>query len=222
MRIFSRVFLMMLVAGGVATGAVVHVVLPEPNGFFGIGPGNPFTKSFDFDGNGTVDLEFQAGVDIFGFYVVAPPTTRIVHVSLFGVLPMPAGEEIGSILGSTSHPQASLFPHPPNWTALVGPAQLSFVFSEMSAGGPWHPVDNAYGENAYLGFEFQSELGPHYGWIHIQEFAGVGGWFYSYAYESTPGASIRAGQIPEPSSLALLLGGMMAGVLRRHRKDKRA
>ena len=135
---------------------------------------------------------------------------------------MPAGENIGSVLGPTSHPQASLFSSPPNWTALTGPARLSFAFNDAGniSGGPWHPFDHAYGENAYLGFEFLSDLGTHYGWIHIQEFAGMGGWIYSYSYESEPGVNIQAGQIPEASTWVLLLGGLVIGVLRRHQKQK--
>jgi hypothetical protein len=211
-----------LLAAEAASGAVVYVDLPEPEGFLGIGPGNPFTKTFDFDGNGTTDLEFLAGVDVFGFYVLAPPTTRIVHVSLFGVLPMYPGEEIGSILGQTSNPRASLFSADPVWTHLTGPARLSFIFSGdgNQIGGPWHPFDDAFGEDAFLGFEFQAEDGTHYGWIRIHEFAGVGGFFREYAYNDIPGASILAGQIPEPSTTALLIGGLVHVIARRRRNNR--
>lgn len=217
------IFTAMLLAVGAANSSVVYVDLPEPEGFLGIGPGNPFTKSFDFDGNGTTDLEFLAGVDVFGFYVLAPSTTRIVHVSLFGVLPMYPGEEIGSILGPTANPRAALFSADPVWTHLTGPAQLSHGFSADGdiVGGPWHPFDDAYGEDAYLGFEFQAEDGKHYGWIRIHEFAGVGGFFREYAYNDTPGESILAGQIPEPSTSILMMGGLVFAVGRRWRINQR-
>ena len=212
----------LLLAAGAASSAVVYVDLPEPEGFLGIGPGNPFTKTFDFDGNGTADLEFLAGVDVFGFYVLAPATTRIVHVSRFGVLPMYPGEDIGSILGSTTNPRAALFPDDPVWTHLTGPARLSFIFSGdgNQIGGPWHPFDDAYGEDAYLGFEFEGDDGTHYGWLRIHEFAGVGGFFREYAYNDTPGESILAGQIPEPSSVALVGSGLVALFGRRRRNNQ--
>lgn len=223
MRQSLTVLAALLLAADAASSAVVYVDLPEPEGFLGIGPGNPFTKTFDFDGNGTTDLEFLAGVDVFGFYVLAPPTSRVAFVSLFGVLPMYPGEEIGSILGPTSNPMAALFPDDPVWTHLTGPARLSFLFNDAGnvTGGPWHPEnDAAYGEDAYLGFEFQGDDGTHYGWLRIQEFAGVGGFFREYAYNDFPGESILAGQIPEPSTTVLLIGGFAFVVGRRRRNSQ--
>ena len=189
-----------LLAVTAARSSIVYVDLPDPEGFLGIGPGNPFTRTFDFDRNGTIDLEFTAGVDIFGFYVVGPEGayTRVVAVSGFGVVPMQFGEEIGSLLGPTANPRAALFPSPQEWFALTGYSQLSHTFNDSGnvTGGPWHPFDDAYGEDAYLGFEFQAEDGIHYGWIRIHEFAGVGGFFREYAYESRPGVPILAGAKP--------------------------
>jgi len=209
----------------ITSSAVVYVDLPEPEGFLGIGPGNPFTKTFDFDGNGTTDLEFQAGVDIFGFYVVgaAGASTRVVGVSGFGVVPMVYGESIGSILGPTANPRASLFPSDQAWFELTGYSQLSHIFNDGGnvTGGPWHPEnDAAYGEDAYLGFEFQGDDGTHYGWLRIHEFAGVGGFFREYAYNDTPGENILAGQIPEPSTTVLLIGGFAFVVGRRRRNNQ--
>ena len=135
---------------------------------------------------------------LLGFYVKAPPPNRVVFVSRYGVLPMQPGEVIGPELGPTSHPRASLFPDPPLWTALTGLATLSFGFNDNGnvTGGPWHPEGAGIGDDGYLGFEFAAEDGVHYGWIHIQEFAGAGGWFFEYAYESRPGVPIVAGAKP--------------------------
>ena len=210
----------LLLAADAASSAVVYVDLPEPEGFLGIGPGNPFTKTFDFDGNGTTDLEFQAGVDIFGFYVTNPSTTRVVGVSGFGVVPMVFGETIGSILAEAQNPRAAAFSSPQSWFSITGFFQLSHGFSGDGdiIGGPWHPFDDAFGEDAYLGFEFQGDDGTHYGWLRIQEFAGVGGFFREYAYNDTPGESILAGQIPEPSTTVLLIVGfaLVVGCRRRN------
>ena len=211
-----------LLAAGAASGAVVYVDLPEPEGFLGGAFGQTVSRDFDIDQNGTTDLTFLAGANIFGFYVTAPLTTRVVHVSLFGVLPMYPGEEIGSILGLTTNPRAALFPDDPVWTHLNGPAQLSHSFSADGniVGGPWHPFDDAYGEDAYLGFEFQGDDGIHYGWLRIHEFAGVGGFFREYAYNDFPEESILAGQIPEPSTTVLLIGGFAFVIGRRRRNNQ--
>ena len=68
------------------------------------------------------------------------------------------------------------------------PGNLSFGFNDGDdvVGGAWHDEATGIGDNAYLGIEFLGDAGTHYGWIHIQEFAGLGGWFYEYAYEDTP------------------------------------
>lgn len=224
MRRSLSILTTVLLAAGAASDAVVYVDVPEPEGFLGIGPGNPFTKTFDFDGNGTTDLEFLAGVDVFGFYVVGPEgaSTRVVGVSGFGVVPMQAGEEIGSILGPALNPRAAAFSSPQSWFELTGYSQLSFIFSGdgNQIGGPWHPFNDAYGEDAYLGFEFQGDDGIHYGWLRIHEFAGVGGFFREYAYNDTPDEGLMAGQIPEPSSVALLGSGLVALFGRRRRNNQ--
>ena len=129
-------------------------------------------------------------------------------------------ETIGSILGPTANPRAALFPNPQNWFAITQYFQLSHGFNDGGdiSGGPWHPFEDGYGEDAYLGFEFQGDNGRHHGWIRIHEFAGLGGFFREHAYEDTPGAAIRAGQIPEPSTWAFILGGVTLAALRRRRK----
>lgn len=208
----------MLLLAVPARSDLIYVDLPPPEGFFGGINGTTATKSFDLDSNGTVDIEFVAGLEIFGFYVQAPLTTRVVAVPGYGVVPMQFGEQVGFELGPTQHPRASLRSETQEWSAITGQARLSFRFNDGDdvVGGPWHDEATDVGDKAYLGIEFQGDAGTHYGWIHIEEFAGVGGWFYEYAYEDTPGASLIAGVIPEPSSiLLLLLGGSFLFALRR-------
>jgi hypothetical protein len=83
-------------------------------------------------------------------------------------------------------------------------------------GGPWHDETTDIGDHGYLGIEFLGDTGTHYGWIHIEEFAGVGGWFYDYAYDDSAGVGLVAGVIPEPSTfLLLVLGGTALLALRK-------
>ena len=209
---------LLLLLAGAARSDLIYVDLPPPEGFFGIGPGNPFTKSFDLDKNGTVDIEFVAGVNIFGFFAQMPLTTRVVIAPGYGIVPMQPGEEVGSALGSTQHPRASLVSSTQEWMNFPSLANLSFAFNDGGdvTGGAWHPEGAGIGDDGYLGVEFQGDSGTHYGWIHIEEFAGVGGWFYEYAYEDTAGKSLVAGVVPEPSStLLLLLGSACVYVARR-------
>ncbi len=198
MKLALSIAVTLLLAGKPASSSIVYVDLPPPEGFFGGAFGRAATKSFDIDRNGTIDIEFVAGLEILGFYVKAPLSTRVVVVSGYGVLPMQPGEVIGPELGPTTHPRASLFPDPPSWTALTGLATLSFGFNDNGdvTGGPWHPEGAGIGDDGYLGFEFTAEDGVHYGWIHIREFGGVGGWFYEYAYEGRASVPIKAGAKP--------------------------
>jgi hypothetical protein len=74
-------------------------------------------------------------------------------------------------------------------------------------------------ESAYLGFRFQQNSETYYGW------ARVGcpipelnvGWVYDYAYETTPNTLIMAGEVPEPSTVALILIGGGVILFRRNR-----
>jgi hypothetical protein len=78
------------------------------------------------------------------------------------------------------------------------------------------------GNRGFLGLRFgpfapsDTHLEPHYAWIEM-EHARV----FGYAVESTPGKSIRAGQVPEPSSLSLLALGAIGVLARRRRKAER-
>lgn len=199
-----------------ARSDLIYVDLPPPEGFFAPLDGSTAIKGMDLDLNGSIDIEFLSN-SAFGFYVQMPATTRISWVSGFGTLPMPVGELIGPELGSTSHPEASQYPEDPEWNNYASTVNLSFYQDNPGTFPPAPTILGPWGEeNAFFAIEFLGNGGTHYGWIHIEEFGGVGGWFYGYAYEDTPGASLIAGVIPEPSSILLLFfGGSFLFALRR-------
>ncbi|MEN8756721.1 MAG: PEP-CTERM sorting domain-containing protein, partial [Akkermansiaceae bacterium] len=77
--------------------------------------------------------------------------------------------------------------------------------------------------DGYIGFLFPAVDGGdvHYGWVRaVGNADGSQLSLTEYAYESTPGATIQIGQVPEPSSLALLALG--AGGLASYRRRKAA
>lgn len=203
-----------------ASGDLIYVDLPPPEGFFGSVDGSTAVKSLDLDDNGTVDVEFLSN-SAFGFYVQMPTTTRITWVDGFGTLPMPAGETIGAELEPTSHPEASLYPQDPEWMNFGTTVNLSYYQENPTSWPPEATILGSWGEeDAYFALEFLGDTGTHYGWIHIEEFAGIGGWFYEYAYEDTPGTGLIAGAVPEPSSLILFSVGAIGVWTLRKRKNR--
>lgn len=201
-----------------ASSDLIYVDLPPPEGFFGSVDGSTAVKSLDLDNNGTVDVEFLSN-SAFGFYVQMPTTTRITWVDGFGTLPMPAGETIGAELGPTLHQEASLYPQDPEWRNFGTTVNLSYYQENPTSWPPEPTILGSWGEeNAYFALEFQGDTGTHYGWIHIEEFAGYGGLFSEYAYENTPYTSLIAGAVPEPSSAILLTIGAIGAWTLRKRK----
>lgn len=77
--------------------------------------------------------------------------------------------------------------------------------------GPWA------GETGYMGVQFDSDDGTHFGWVHMTVYAEHPGMtIYGWAYESVPGEGIIAGAIPEPSSgLLTIIGAISVWFLRK-------
>jgi hypothetical protein len=84
------------------------------------------------------------------------------------------------------------------------------------------------GAPVIFGFRFRNEnvlADPtddtvHFGWARVILTAGAPGTLVDYAFESSPLTGIQAGVIPEPTSLALMLGGL-AGLVGWRRRAKR-
>jgi len=72
-------------------------------------------------------------------------------------------------------------------------------------------------ESGYVGFEFYQDGNPYYGWINVGNINFLNAsWIYEYAYSTIPNMPIFAGQVPEPSTWALLgLGGLTFFILCR-------
>jgi hypothetical protein len=97
---------------------------------------------------------------------------------------------------------------------------------ETPGGGPV-PVGLFYGTTAYMGVQFQIASEWHYGWVRIRGgTAGVSddgqqfylnppGWILDWAYEARPNTPIFAGQVPEPSTCALVGLGLFALLIQK-------
>ena len=132
-------------------------------------------------------------------------------------------------------------------TVLVAPGQLvlsnnsyPFYVSALSSGdlidattvGPVFYGSMAYANDpnsefnntpdGYIGLSFPSGANLFYGWVRVAVDRSAGTFLVKeWAYNSVSGAEIRAGQIPEPSTLGMLAAGS-AGLIAMRRRKKAA
>jgi hypothetical protein len=69
----------------------------------------------------------------------------------------------------------------------------------------------------YLGFRFNGEQGPQYGYVELDGRRSIDFAVYSYAYQTEANVPILTGQIPEPSVPLLILGSSVFLIRRRSR-----
>lgn len=72
--------------------------------------------------------------------------------------------------------------------------------------------------DAYAGLELNLGGSSYFGWLHIQNLGLNVGQVSDWAYNSSPNAPILAGQVPEPSSVAVLILGGAVVWCRRNRE----
>ena len=185
-----------------ASAAIVYMDIPEvEEGFLHFPPDDPTVHSrpFDFNGDGVDDSEFRN--TIYSFFVIPSSTTEMIGEAGQDLAHLQAGALIGAIQ------TASL-----QW--LNTPLGMAFGFNDGGnvVGGTWYGT----GEGS-LGFRFAGEDGWHYGWMRVHAIGHWGGLFRDYAYETTAGVPIIAGQIPEPSASMMASLALAWGFLRRRR-----
>ncbi|MBI1178901.1 PEP-CTERM sorting domain-containing protein [bacterium] len=163
-----------------------------------------YTYGIDMNEDGTEDFVFRA-FNSFGVYSTTGGLTVGVPKGGFDLgnwsIPLSDGFSIGPILED-----------PLQWTASqqgmfdwIG-ATLH-IRNTSGSSGYWNPPPGSL-LIAYVGTEFMLADGAHYGWIRVQV-AGIGngGIIKDWAYNSIPGQPILAGQVPEPSTWALITAG---------------
>ncbi len=86
------------------------------------------------------------------------------------------------------------------------------------AHGQWIGV-----QNGYLGVRFDTDGNTHYGWVRmsVSGATGAGATIHDWAWNTTPGQGLWAGQVPEPSTWILfgLGGAVMIATIRRRRRQ---
>lgn len=206
----------------VYTRMPLNIVPPEfpwdAEGYRAIADGNPNNAQsvvLDINGDGENDYHFICGMD-------------------FGVSSLGDNKVAGYFITPWDQPWARALPA----NALIGPniSPVAWIGNQDSprslALSSWRDIGDpsfmGIGEfagvaSAYLGLQLQIEGRTHYAWLRLgAPLAPLGGgWFYDYAYETRPDTPILAGAIPEPSTVALLIGGGVLMVWFRQKRNER-
>ncbi len=168
------------------------------------------SEYFDLDVNadGTVDFTLTASLNLFCGIAPTDQNKHLIHPSpppnIGGAI---AALDAGYLIGSNSSDNS-----PEEWFGVEG--NYGTLILKLSTGQTGEFLKH----RGFVGLEFEAADGTHYGWLDIEGVPNGGSyiWVYGWAYESTPGLSIVAGAVPEPSSaIIFILGAIGAWTLRR-------
>lgn len=164
------------------------------------------TYDLDMDQNGTVDYRLVNGSGEFVAYGIGQNASWAVpetppDLGAF-ITPLAHGNSIGppGVPPNAWFQTYSLEPLP--GLIVTIPAYFHGCTTRGCI-GTFHNV------TAYWGVQFDINGNTHYGWVRVAT-AGLaipGGSVLDWAYNSIPGQSILAGQVPEPGTVALLVAG---------------
>jgi hypothetical protein len=200
------------VPNGYAQGTVIYVVPPQPVNIFGM-YGVPWTRDFDVDGDGIQDYQFDNDGAVF--YVSPLGSNRQIAYPAVPpdmgsyLTPMFAGEDVGS----------SLDPVLGEWVDRSSPnlGWHSGMHYQFNTGGG----GTFYRTIAYMGIDFMAaDGGRHFGWIKIDTSQHLtGALLVEWAWAVSPDQGIFAGQVPEPSTCALVGLGLFALLIQKPRNS---
>lgn len=202
-----------LAPGSYGQGTIIYV--SQPTTFSGI-LGVPWSQDFDLDSDGVPDYRFAndgaiSYVSPLGSnrQIAYPATPPDMGSSL---TPLIAGEIVGSSLDPVLGEWVNLASPNSGWNSMVSGCLNVGCF------GPF-----AY-RTAFMGVDFVGGDGQrHFGWLRIDDtIPGGHVSLVDWAWTVTPGESIAAGAVPEPSALSLLLvGGVLIAWCRQKRNERK-
>ena len=203
-------------------GVVIVHVPPEP--LLTLPDASGYT-AYDVNFDGTDDFSI-GGIQVFGTSFATLQSNRYLAIPALppnlGGEPEALGE--GSILGPTALPSLDWLNTDP-LDGFVSPDEVgsrnTLLTRCLSTGctGTFY-TDFIQGDlNAFLGFEFETAEGRHYGYFDLTFTPlSTGGVINGWAYESDPDTPITtAFLIPEPSGVLMLVLGGLLGAMHRKR-----
>lgn len=162
-----------------------------------------------------------------------PADAAVVSVvTKAGLSSVPFVASFGNGAGTLSFTAADAFGGPGAAVSTGGTAQVTTIFGQVADyqigttfNSPPDPlvsyaafstpsVVQYSAADDFIGFSYIGSDGIHYGYAEL-----FGPTLAGYAYESAANTAITANPVPEPASIALLLGGIGAAGLVRRRKQ---
>ena len=175
----------------ISAQGIVYIVPQQPIGY---GP-VPLSNSLDFNNDGIIDYVLSS--DISGAHLTSQDGNFLI-TGPGGLVPVTSGSVISS-LGSSLDPVFQ-------WAGGAATIGGQAVFD-----GEYFYAGNFSDTDAFIGLQFQFGGETHYGWMEIYNYPDVAaGQVLGWAYETSPNTPILAGQVPEPSILALIVVGWAA------------
>lgn len=175
-------------------GTIVYVQPSQPINY---GP-VPLSSNLDLNNDGITD--FVLSCDNPGAFLTPQGNNRVAVDGSFLVGALNQGDESGPSLNPVYH-----------WTggspALGGQA----VFD-----GQYFYTGNFSSTDAFIGLQFQAGGNNYFGWMEVTNYFNIAaGQVPGWAYETVPNTPILAGQVPEPSTVGLIVCGSGVALFRR-------
>ena len=156
--------------------------------------------NLDFNGDGVNELQINATFYDLGLDWTSADFT--LSGAAQSLSPAYLGLAAGTTIGPDSGEWADLAGSVIYWSDYNGQNGTSQSWCALSPSAP------------YLPFRFSEADGWHYGWVRIAT-SGIPG-FQDWAYQTASDTLLAAGDVPEPSTFALLaLSSLAIGLMRR-------
>jgi len=173
----------------------------------------PTTQNLDITGSGNTDFILICD-GAFGSFL-NPGVNKLIVVPQTGDLDtssLVAALNPGDVIDSNPSSLNPVF----QWRSSADEPGGAPTLADQNSSGT---IGNFFGKTAYIGFDLVYGDADHYGWMEVDNPLPIAaGSIVAWAYDSDPNTPILAGQVPEPGTFSLLIGGgLVLWVFRRSR-----
>jgi hypothetical protein len=199
---------LMLAVGicGLHAQGVIHVIPAQPISY------GPNASSFNLDINNDGVTDYFLSCDINGAFLTPQTGNSVIVDASLSVAALMDGQTISSLV-------SSLDPNYRWFDGATSPGGYAIIGGQAVFDGQYTYSGNLSGKDAFLGLRLHFGSDDYFGWMEVNNFDNVAaGEILGWGYQTTPNALIMAGEIPEPSSGAVVLALGLTLFLSRNRR----